>query len=130
MAKQAIGAAGAYAASHGGAGDVGGGGVAQLAGQIGTAAEAERAAGTRQIGTLNAQTKQANMWAALGGLGSAGSTFGGMSETAAGGSVNAANASVNAGKLLLASQQAGWADVGGMMSAAGSLMTGIGGLGG
>ena len=126
-AKQAIGAAGAYAAAHGGA-DVGNGAVGEVAGQIASAATNAKQQSLAQLSNQNQQMKQQNFWNAISGLNSAGSELGGAGGTAIGGATGTANSSVNAGQLALASQQAGWSDVGGMMSVIGGLATGAGSI--
>lgn len=120
-AKQAIGAAGAFAATHGGAADVGGGGGAQLAGEIATGATLSKAQSLATLSNQNELLKQQNFWSAISGLNSVGSQYGGAGGTAIGGATSTANSSTNAGQLALASQQAGWQDVGGVISGIGGL---------
>ena len=126
-AKHAIGAAAAYSAGHGSA-DVGGSGVGQAVGQATTEIAGMRSKEQADLANLNASVKNQNMWNAIGGLSQVGAGYGGGFGTGSQASQGAADASVNAGKLLLASQQAGWADIGGMMSGIGSLAGGVGGL--
>ena len=126
-AKQAMGSAAAFAAAHGGA-DVGSGAVGEIAGQIGSEAALSKSQQLSALNISNEETKQKNFWNAISGLNSAGSELGGASGTAIGGAGNAAQSSVDAGKLLLASQQAGWSDAFGVVSGVGSMMSGIGGL--
>jgi hypothetical protein len=120
-AKQAIGAAGAYAAAHGGA-DVGNGAIGQIAGQIGSAATQSKAQQLAALSNQNQGMKQQNFWNAISGLNSVGSEYGGAGGTAIGGAGSAANSSTGAGSGALAAQQAGWQDIGGVIS-------GIAGLG-
>ena len=126
-AKQAIGSAAAYAASHGSA-DVGGSGIGQAVGQIGSEAALAKSGQLAQLSNVNQQLKNSNMWNAIGGLSGVGRDYGSMSGESANASTGAADASVNAGKLALASQQAGWSDVGSVVSGIGSLASGAGGL--
>jgi hypothetical protein len=120
-ARQAISAAGAYAASHGGA-DVGNGAVGEIAGQIGSAAAQSKAQQLAQLSNQNQAMKQGNFWNAISGLNSVGSELGGAGGTAIGGAGRSADSSVNAGSGALAAQQATWQDIGGVIS-------GIAGLG-
>jgi len=121
-AKQALGAAAAFAAAHGGA-DIGNGAMGQIAGEIGSAAAQSKAGQLAGLSEQNEELKQQNFWKGISGLNSAASQYGGAGATAISGAGNAAESSVNAGQLKLASQQAGWADVGGIISAAGGLAT-------
>jgi hypothetical protein len=120
-ARQAISAAGAYAASHGGA-DVGNGAVGEIAGQIGSAAAQSKAQQLASLSNQNQAMKQGNFWNAISGLNSVGSELGGAGGTAIGGAGRSADSAVGAGSGALAAQQAGWQDVGGVIS-------GIAGLG-
>jgi len=126
-AKQAVGAAAAFAASHGSA-DVGGSGIGQAVGEIGTSAALAKSKELADLSNVNQQLKQSNMWNAISGLSGVGKDYGTNFGTGASAQTGAANASVNAGQLLLASQQAGWGDVGGMMGGIGSLASGAGAL--
>jgi len=119
-AKQAIGAAAAYAGAHGGA-DTGSGATGQIAGQIASAATQSKAQQLAELSQQNEQLKQKNFWNAISGLNSVGSELGGSGGTAIGGAGNAASSSVNAGSGALAAKQAGWQDLSGVL-------TGIGGL--
>lgn len=119
-AKQAMGAAAAFAASHGGA-DVGNGAAGQLAGQIASGAAQSKAQQLSQLSTANQAFKQQNFWNALSGLNQVGSEYGNAGGTAISGAGNASNASVNAGNLKLATQQAGWSNVGSVISGVGAL---------
>ena len=122
-ARQALGSAAAFAASHGGAADVGGGGAAQLAGQIGSAAAASKQQQLSALATGNAQQKIDSFYKGLGELNNAGSDLGGVAGTAIGGAGTAANSSVGAGSGALAAQQAGWQDIGGIISGVAGLAT-------
>lgn len=122
-ARQALGAASAFAASHGGAADVGGGGVAQIAGQIGSAAAQSKAQSLSALATQNAQLKQENYWKGIGELNNAGSNLGGIGGTSIGASSGVAGSATGAGAGALAAQQAGWQDIGGIMSGVAGLAT-------
>ena len=106
-AKQAIGAASAFAARHGGA-DVGGGGTGAVVGQIGSQAAQEKAGELSSLSQQNEALKQENMWKAISGLGSAGAEYGGAAGTQISGAEGASNAGVGAGSGVLAAKQAGW----------------------
>jgi hypothetical protein len=123
-ARQAIGSAAAFAASHGGAADVGGGGAAELVGQIGSAAAGQKAQGLAQLATGNAQTKLDSFYKGIGELNNAGSDLGGTAGTAIGGAGSAASTSVGAGSGALAAQQAGWSDLSGVIGAVGGAVAG------
>jgi hypothetical protein len=126
-ARQALGSAAAFAASHGGAADVGGGGAAELAGQIGSSAAATKSSELSALATGNAQTKLDSFYKGIGELNNAGSDLGGTAGTAIGGAGTAANSSVGAGSGALAAQQAGWQDVGSVLSGvAGLAEAGVG----
>jgi hypothetical protein len=120
-AKQAIGAASAYAAAHGGA-DVGGGPVAEVAGQIASNAAQSKAQQLSSLSQQNQALKQQNFWNAIGGLNSVGSELGGAGGTAISGAGSAANSAVNAGSGALAAQQAGWQNLSGVLSGIGGLV--------
>jgi len=120
-AKRALGSAAAFAATHGGS-DIGGGATGEIAGEISSAAAQSKSAQLASLAQQNEALKQENMWKGIAGLSGVASEYGGGAGTAISGAGSSANSSVGAGNLLLQSQQAGWADVGGMMS-------GIAGLG-
>jgi hypothetical protein len=126
-ARQAIGAASAYAAAHGGA-DVGSGAVGEIAGQISSAAAQSKAQQLSSLSQQNQAMKQQNFWNAIQGLNSVGSEYGGAGGTAISGAGSSAESSVNAGKLALESSQAGWQDVGGVISGIGGLATAASGF--
>lgn len=119
-AKHALGSAAAFAATHGGA-DIGGGAVGEIAGQIGSAAAQSKAQQLAQLSTANQNLKQENFWKGLAGLSGVGSEYGSASGTAIGGAGNAASTAVGAGSGALAAQQAGWQDIGGVISGIGGL---------
>ena len=127
--RQALGSAAAFAASHGGA-DVGSGGVGELAGQIGTSVAQAKSGQLAQLSQQNEEVKQGNFWKAISGLNSVGSELGGAGGTAISGAGSAAGSSVGAGSGALAAQQAGWADLGGVISGIGGLASAGLGLGG
>ena len=127
-ARQALSAASAFAASHGGAADTGGGGIAQIAGQIGAAATAEKDSQLSSLATANANLKQENYWKGIGELNNAGSNLGGVAGTAIGSSAGVAGSSTGAGSGALAAQQAGWQDVGGIISGVAGLATAASGF--
>jgi hypothetical protein len=121
-AKQALGAAAAFAASHGGA-DVGSGAVGEIAGQIGSQVAQSKAQQLASLSEQNQAMKQQNFWDAISGLNSVGSQYGGSGGVAISGAGSTANSAVNAGSGALAAQQAGWADLGGVISGVAGLAT-------
>lgn len=128
-AKQALGSAAAFAASHGAA-DVGGGGIGQIAGEIGSAATQAKSGQLAELSQQNEGLKQQNFWNAISGLNSVGSELGGAGGTAIGGAGNAAESSINAGSGALAAQQAGWQNFGSVLSGIGGMAGGVLGAGG
>lgn len=126
-AKQAMGAAAAYAGAHGGA-DVGSGVAGELAGQIASGAAQSKAQQLAAISDSNQAMKQKNFWNAISGLNSVGSELGGAGGTAIGGATGAADTSLKAGSSALEAQQAGWANFGGVLSGIGGLATAASGF--
>jgi hypothetical protein len=120
-AKQAIGAAAAYSAAHGGA-DVGGGGIASTVGKIANEAAQSKAGQLENLTMSNEQLKQQNMWNALSGLQSVGAQYGGQGSTAAGTTAGVSNAGQGAGAGAVSAANTGWSDFG-------SVLSGIAGLG-
>lgn len=114
-AKQALGAAGAFAAAHGGS-DLGSGSIGQIAGEIGSAATQSKAQQLNTLSTSNEQLKRQNFYAGINELNAAGNNLSGQGSTAIGGAGSAASTSVGAGSGALAAQQAGWQDLGGVIS--------------
>lgn len=131
-ARRALGAAAAFAAAHGGA-DTGSGALGEIAGDIASSAAQSKAQQLAELSNQNEQMKQANFWNAVQGLNSVGSELGGAGGTAIGGAGESANTSINAGSGALAAKQAGWQDIGGVLSGVGGIVGGVlgtGGLGG
>jgi hypothetical protein len=120
-AKQAIGAAGAFAASHGGA-DVGNGSIGQIAGEIGSAAQQSKAQQLSTLSNANEAQKRSSFYAGLSELNNAGNDLGGVGSTALGGSAGAASTSTGAGSGALAAQNQTWGDISGILG-------GVAGLG-
>lgn len=122
-AKQAIGAAAAYAASHGGsAGDVGGGPINQAVGAAVSGAAQSKAQQLSALSQQNEGLKQQNFWNAISGLNSVGSELGGAGGTAIGGAGSSAGSSIDAGKGAIAAQQAGWQDFAGVLGGVSGLI--------
>lgn len=119
-AKQAIGAAAAFAASHGAA-DVGGGGAGMMAGQIASEAATSKAAQLSSLSQQNEEQKQKNLWAGLSGLHQVGAEYGGASGTAIGSDAGVVSSGVNAGEGATQAKYAG-------MQAFGSVLSGVAGL--
>jgi hypothetical protein len=113
-AKQALGSAAAFAASHGGA-DIGGGAVGQVAGVIGSEAAQSKAGQLSSLSQQNEEMKQKNFWSAISGLNSVGSELGGSGGTAISGATSTAGTAVNAGSGALAAQNAGWEHLSGVL---------------
>lgn len=130
-AKQALASAAAFAAAHGAA-DVGGGGIGQIAGEIGSAATQAKSGQLAELSQQNEGLKQQNFWSALSGLNSVGSELGGAGGTAISGADSTANSATSAGSGALAAQNAGWEHFGSVLSGIGGLVgaaTGAGGIG-
>lgn len=126
-AKQAIGAAAAYGASHGAA-DVGNGVAGQLVGNIASEAAQSKAAQLSALSQQNEGLKQQNFWSAISGLNSAGSELGGAGGMAIGGAGSSANSAVGAGSGAIAAQQAGWQDFAGVLGGISGLATAASGF--
>lgn len=126
-AKQAIGSAAAYAAAHGGA-DTGSGVAGEIAGQIGSGAAQSKAAQLSSLSQQNEGMKRQSFWNAISGLNSVSSQLGGAGGTAIGGASGAASTATGAGSGALAAQQAGWEDLGGVLSGIGGLATAASGF--
>ena len=119
-AKQAIGAASAYAAAHGAA-DTGSGPTGLIAGQIASQAGQAKAAQLSNLSAANAGLKRQNFWTAMNGLQGVGNAFGGAAGTAISGAGSAANSAVGAGKGAVDASQTGIEDVGAVLSGIGGL---------
>jgi hypothetical protein len=112
-------AANAYLASHGGA-DLGSGVAAQIKGSIAGAGATETAKEESGIDIQSGLLQNQNYWNAISGLTSVANAE--NPTGIANAESNSANATADLSKSVLASQQAGWQDVGGIIS-------GIAGLG-
>jgi hypothetical protein len=119
-ARQALGAAGAFAAAHGGA-DVGSGPTGEIAGQIVSGAAQAKAGELAQLSNQNQAFKQANYWNAIQGLSATGSQYGGGASTASGSSSSVANSGANAGQAAITASNTGFQDVLGGISALGGV---------
>lgn len=112
-------AASTYAASHGGA-DLGSGVQSQIAGTIAASGATEQAKESSNIDLANAEQQQQNYWRAIGGLSNVAQA---ENPTGFAGAANQGAGEVaNLSQAVLASQQAGWQDVG-------SVISGVAGLG-
>lgn len=112
-------AAGTYAASHGGA-DLGSGVQAQISGSIAGAGATEQERESSNIDIANEQERQQNYWRAIGGLQK---TAEAENPTGYAGAANqSGDTTANLSRAVLASQQAGWQNIGGIIS-------GVAGLG-
>jgi hypothetical protein len=121
-AKQAIGSAAAFGASHGSA-DIGGGPTGAMVGQIASQAATGAAGARANLAQQNEALKQENKWKALAGLDTVGAQYGGAAGTAIGSVSGVADASSQAGSGVIAAQQAGWQDISGVLSGISGLAT-------
>jgi hypothetical protein len=124
--EQASRGANTVAAAHGGAA-LPSGVTSQIAGEVAAQGARSESAAQNQITLTNEQMRQSNKWAALQGeFGATGELLGvaGLNNPVnyANAATGAANSVSNLGQTYLASQQAGWADLGGIIS-------GVAGLG-
>jgi hypothetical protein len=126
--KNAQVAANAYGASHGTA-DIGSGVQAQIQGGIGSAGATETANELNNINIQSGLLQNQNYWNAISGLTNVAQA---QNPTGyAGAETSAANSVGNLSQAYLASQQAGWQDVGGIVSGiAGLGMAGVGAFNG
>ena len=119
-AKNALGSAAAFSATHG-ASDVGGGGTGEMAAQIGTAAATGKAGALSDIASRNEEMKRQSMLTGLSELNQAGSA----AQSAEGGSVSGADTTgtttTKAGEGAIQAAQSGWQDFAGVLGAVGSL---------
>ena len=123
-AKQAMGAAAAFAASHGGA-DVGSGATGQIAGQIASDAASAKSGELANLSNTNQAVKRANLWQGINLLSQTGAEYGGSGSTSIGNEGGVVNAGTNAGQLSLTAGQTGYQDVlGGLQAAGGLALTG------
>lgn len=118
-------AANAKAAAEGGA-DLGSGVAAGISAGIQAQGAEAQAAGQEQITLANEQLKQQNYWRGISGL----ENLGGMENptSIAGAEAGVANSATNAGQLVLSSEQAGWGDIGGVISGIAGLGAAAGGV--
>lgn len=119
-AKQAIGAASAFAAAHGSP-DIGGGTAGVTAGQIGAAAGAEKSSELTNLSMANEQQKQANLWKALGGLQEVGAQYGQSAGSAAGSANQSISEGVGAGGGAVSADLASTQKTAGILGAIGGL---------
>jgi hypothetical protein len=118
-------AANAYLATHGGS-ELGSGVAAQIKGGIAAAGATETAKEESGIDVQNGLLQNQNYWNAVQGLTSVANAENPTAyATAASG---AGNSTADLSKAYLASQQAGWQDVGGVISGVAGLATAAAGL--
>lgn len=120
-AKHAIGAAAAYAASHGGSADIGGGASGQMVGEIASEAAQSKAQQLAALSETSQAMKQKNLWSALSGLQDVGAAYGSAGGTAIGGAGTAASTAIGAGQGVLEAKQAGWNQFAGVLGGIGGL---------
>lgn len=111
--------AGAFAMSHAGTG-TGSGVAAQIGGQVAEGAAAQDSSEQNQISIQNGLLQNQNYWNGINGLSGVAAQYNPTGYANSG--ANIANSATSASSALLASQQAGWQDVGGVIS-------GVAGLG-
>jgi hypothetical protein len=117
--------ANAYLATHGGA-ELGSGVGAQIKGGIAAAGATEDAKESSNIDIQNGLLQNQNYWQAINGLTNVANA---ENPTAYSNSANgSASATADLSKAYLASQQAGWQDVGGVMSGIAGLATASAGI--
>jgi hypothetical protein len=100
---------------------------AQVAGTIANAGQAQDAEQQLQITQADDNLKLQNYWKAIGAL--SGQAELEAPQSYASGASSAANSTANLSQAVLASQQAGWSNVGGIISGIGGLATGAGAIG-
>lgn len=126
-AKQAMGAAAGFAASHGGA-DVGSGATGQIAGEIASEAAQAKSGELANLSNTNQAVKRANLWQGINLLSQTGAAYGGQSETGIGNESGVVDTGTKAGQLSLTAGQQNYQDVlGGLKAAGGIAETAAGG---
>jgi hypothetical protein len=121
-AKQAIGSAAAFGASHGSA-DIGGGPTGAMVGQIASQAATGAAGARANLAQQNEALKQENRWKALSGLDTVGAQYGGAGATALGDVAGVAGASTGAGEGVIQAKEQGWNELSGVLSGISGLAT-------
>lgn len=119
-AKQAIGAASAFAAAHGGA-DFSGGGSSSMVGQIASQATNAKAGALADLSMQNKALTRSNMLTGLQGLNQVGAEYGGATGTTLGGANSASGEATNAGTGAISAANTAFEDIGSVMSAAGGV---------
>lgn len=117
-AKNALGSASAFAATHGGA-DVGGGGSGEIAAQIGTAAATGKAGALSDIASRNEELKRQSMLTGLSELNQSGAAAQGAEGGSVSGAGTTGETTTNAGTGVLAAKEAGWQHFAGTIGAIG-----------
>ena len=117
-AKNALGSAAAFAATHG-ASDVGGGGVGEMAAQIGTAAATGKAGALSDIASRNEEMKRQSMLTGLSELNQAGSAAQSAESGTISGAGTTGGTTTEAGQGVLAAKASGWNEFGGVLGALG-----------
>lgn len=126
-AKQAIGAASAFAAAHGSS-DIGGGAIGAEAGRIGSTAALAKAGELSSLSQQNEAIKQERMQAGLAGLSQVGAGYEAAAGGATTGSGMAAKGTVEAGTGVNEAQTQAWKNFGSILGTAGSAVSTIAGL--
>ena len=99
----------------------------QINASVDTAGAQQGAAAQREITEQDDQLKLQNYWKAIGAL--SGQAELEAPQSYAGAATSAGNSVANLSQAVLASQQAGWQDFGGVLSGIGGLATGAGSIG-
>jgi len=126
-AKQAIGAAAAFAAAHGST-DIGGGAAGQMVGQIASGAAGEKARELSALSQQNEAIKQERLQAGLAGLTQVGSEYGGAAGRSTSGESAAAGGATEAGTGVLAAKEAGWQHFAGTLGAISGGISAVAGI--
>lgn len=126
-AKGALGSAAAFAATHGGA-DVGGGGAAQMVGEIGTAEAGGAASARAGLAQQNKELQRQQMNLGLETLNQAGAGAAGATGAAISGAGTTGKTSVEAGTGADEAQKQAWSNFGSALGVAGSAVSAIPGL--
>ena len=126
-AKQAIGAASAFAAAHGSS-DIGGGAIGAEAGRIGSTAALAKAGELSSLSQQNEQIKQERMQAGLAGLSQVGAEYGGAAGGATTGVGTTAKGAVEAGTGIEEAQAQSWKNFGSLMGTIGAGVSTVAGL--
>lgn len=128
-AKQAMGAAAAFAAAHGAA-DTGAGPTGMVAGQIAEGAAQSKATQLANLSLADQNLKRQNFWTAMSGLSGVGQGYNSAAGGAISGAGETAGSAVNAGTGAVSASNIVAQDIGGILGgAAGLASAGVGAYG-